>query len=228
MAKSASDKPNASAEEELKRRKKRARREAKLMLAIEAAKRAEKKAQKKQARVQARLEARSSSVHTLEAQLAELRAQSVAPEIAAPPQSAELVHQQEPTEMESSIVSSNGKQLAPHDQEYQDNALPQVEGGIGTASSLSETETSASTDQEQRPPLVEEATPPEVRVMTKDVTESDTSPTTMTSGKASTQKTAAARTSTATKRSTSPSTTTKRPASRSQRKSPSDTENKGA
>jgi hypothetical protein len=76
MAKSASDKPTASAEEALKRRKKQARREAKLMLAIEAAKRALNKAQRKQTKAQARLEERSTSVHTLEARLAELRAQS--------------------------------------------------------------------------------------------------------------------------------------------------------
>jgi hypothetical protein len=71
LAKTASDKPTAPAEES-KRRKKQARREAKLMLAIEAA----KKAQKKQSRAQARLEERSTYVQTLEARLAELRAQS--------------------------------------------------------------------------------------------------------------------------------------------------------
>jgi hypothetical protein len=76
LAKAAIDKPSASPEEALKRRKKQARQEAKLMLAIEAAKRAEKKAQKKQEKAQARLEERTTSVHTLEARLAELRAQS--------------------------------------------------------------------------------------------------------------------------------------------------------
>jgi len=260
MAKSARDKPSTSAEEELKRRKKQARQEAKLMLEIEAAKRDLKKAQKRQSKAQARLEERSTYVQTLEARLAELRAPGPEPEIAAPPQSAELEHQQEQAEMESSIVSSNGKQLASHDQEYQGEisasadqaiALPQVEGGISTVSSSSETGTSTSTDQEQKHPFVEEATPSEVMVMTNDVTEreavqakkiateSDTSSTT-TPGKASTQKTAAARTSRAIKRSTSPSTTTKRPAnqstatkrpasrSQSPRKSSSDTEHKGA
>jgi hypothetical protein len=99
MAKTASDKPSASAEEALKRRKKKqARREAKLMLAIEAAKKDIKKAQKKQAKAQEGLEARSTSLQKLEARLAELRAQSLEPEIAAPTQSAELEHQQEQAE----------------------------------------------------------------------------------------------------------------------------------
>jgi hypothetical protein len=204
MAKSASDKPTASADEALKRRKKQARQEAKLMLEIEAAKRALKKAQKKQSRAQARLEERSTSVHTLETRLAELRAKSVEPDIAAPPQSAELVYQQEQAELESSIGNSNGKQQA-----------------------SPETGTSTSVDEEQKPPFVEEAIPSEAMVMTNDVTEeeavqgkktateSDPSLTT-TPGKASTQKTAAARTLTA----------TKRPAGRSQstRQSHSDAE----
>jgi hypothetical protein len=235
MAKSASDKPTASADEALKRRKKQARQEAKLMLEIEAAKRALKKAQKKQSRAQARLEERSTSVHTLETRLAELCAKSVEPEIAAPPQSVELVHQQEQAELESSIGNSNGKQQALPDQEDQGEitaltertvSLLQAEAGMGIASSP-ETETSTFADEEQKSPFVEEARPSEVMVMTKDVTEgeaaldkkpateSDPSPTKTTPGKASTQKTDAARTSTATKRSTSSSTAAKRPASQS-------------
>jgi chromosome segregation ATPase len=77
MAKTTSDKPSASAGEALKRRKKQARQEAKLMLAIEAANKDLKKAQKRQSKAQARLEARSTSLHTLAAKLAELRAQSL-------------------------------------------------------------------------------------------------------------------------------------------------------
>ena len=78
MATTASDTDPSpeSATEALKRRKKQARREAKLMLAIEEAKKAQKKAQKKQTKAQARLEARSTSLHTLEARLEELHAQS--------------------------------------------------------------------------------------------------------------------------------------------------------
>jgi hypothetical protein len=71
-----SDEPSVSAEKVLKRQKKQARREAKLMLAIEAAKKDLKKAQKKQSKALARLEARSTTLHTLEARLEELHAQS--------------------------------------------------------------------------------------------------------------------------------------------------------
>ena len=201
MAKTASDKPTAPAEEALKRRKKQARQEAKLMLEIEAAKRDLKKAQKRQSKAQARLEERSTYVQTLEARLAELRAPGPEPEIAAPPRSAAAEHQQEQAELENGIGSSNGKQLA-----------SPVTGA------------STSTDEEQKPSFVEEVTPSPV--MTKDVTESEPAPPTI-PVKASTQKTTAARTSTATKRpaspstatkrSTNPSTATKRPASRSQR-----------
>ncbi len=198
MAKTASDKPTASAGEELKRRKKQARQEAKLMLEIEAANKDLKKAQKKQSKAQARLEERSTYVQTLEARLAELRAQSLEPAIAAPPQSAEL--EQEQVELESSIVSSNGKQLA-----------------------SPETGTSTSTDEEQKPPFVEEATPSEVMAGTEEeavpgnetATETEPAPTPTTPGKAGTQKTTAARTSTAAKPPTNPSTATKRPANQS-------------
>jgi DNA repair exonuclease SbcCD ATPase subunit len=76
LATTASDEPSVSAEDELKQQKKQARREAKLMLAIKAAKKDLKKAQKKQSKAQARLEERSTTLHTLEARLEELRAQS--------------------------------------------------------------------------------------------------------------------------------------------------------
>ena len=102
MAKTASNKnnPSATADEALQRQKKQARREAKLMLAIEEAKKDLKKAQKKQAKAQARLEAQSASLHTLETRLAELRAPGPEPAIETPPQSAELEHQQEPSDAE--------------------------------------------------------------------------------------------------------------------------------
>ena len=236
MAKTASDAntQSASAEQALKRRKKQARREAKLMLEIEEAQKDLKQAQKQQSKAQARLEAQSTSLQTLEARLAELRAQSLEPEIGTPPQSAELEHQQEPSELESSIGSSDGQQLASLDQEDQGEiavltdqaiSLPQVEDGIGNASSSSETGTSTSTDAEPTPPIVEEATPSEVMVVTDEVTEraavqdnetateTEPAPTPTSTGKAPAQKTAAARKPAA----------TKRPANRSRsRQSPSD------
>jgi len=76
LATTASDEPSVSAEKVLKRQKKQARREAKLMLQIEAAKKDLKKAKKKQSKAQARLEERSTTLHTLEARLEELRNQS--------------------------------------------------------------------------------------------------------------------------------------------------------
>jgi len=251
MAKTASDKPSAPAEEELKRKKKQARQEAKLMLEIEEAKKDLKKAQKKQSKAQARLEARSTSLHTLEAHLAEVRAQNLEPEIAAPPQSAEPEPQQELSELESSIVSSNGRQLASPEQEDQGEittltgqatALPQVESGIGTASASPETGTSTSTDEEQKPPFVEEVMARSGEEVVQDnetATETEPAPTATTPGRTPAQKTAAARKpaatkrpasqSTTTKRPPGQSTTTKRPASRSQstRKPPTATENKG-
>jgi hypothetical protein len=236
MAKTASDAntPDASAEQALKRRKKQARREAKLMLEIEEAQKDLKQAQKQQSKAQARMEARSNSLQTLEARLAELRAQSLEPEIGTPPQSAELEQQQEPSELESSIGSSDGQQLASPDQEHQGESkaptdqaisLPQVEDGIGNASSSSEIGTSTSIDAQPTSPLVEEATPSEVMVVTNEVTEraveqdnetateTDPAPTPATPRKAPAQKTAAARKPSA----------TKRPANRSHsRQSPSD------
>jgi hypothetical protein len=246
MAKTASDAntPSASAEQALKRRKKQARREAKLMLEIEKAQKDLKQAQKQQSKAQARLEARSNSLHKLEASLAELRAQSLEPEIGTPPQSAELEQQQEPSELESSIGSSDGQQLASPDQEHQGESkaptdqaisLPQVEDGIGNASSSSETGTSTSIDAQPTSPLVEEATPSEVMVVTDEVTEraavqdietateTDPAPTTTNTGKAPAQKAAAARKPAATKRPASQSKATKPPANRSRsRQSPSD------
>ena len=122
MAKTASDAntPSASAEQALKRQKKQARREAKLMLEIEAAKKDLKQAQKQQSKAQARLEARSTTLHTLEARLEELRTPvQEEPALEAPPQSAELEYQQEPSELESSIGSSDGQQPASPEQEHQ-------------------------------------------------------------------------------------------------------------
>ncbi len=200
MAKTASDKPSASTEEALQRRKKRARREAKLMLEIEEAQKDLEKAQKKQSKAQARLEARSTSLHALEARLAELRAPGPRPAIDTPPQIAELEHQQEQPELESVVASSNGKQLA-----------------------SPETEPSTSIDEEQTPPFIEEATPSGVMVVTNEVTEaeavqdnetateSDTAQTKTTPVKAKAQQTAAVRKSTATKRPASRSQSTRQP-----------------
>jgi hypothetical protein len=76
LATTASDEPSVSTEKVLKRHKKQARREAKLLIEIEEAKKDLKKAQKKQSKAQARLEERSTTPHTLEARLEELRAQN--------------------------------------------------------------------------------------------------------------------------------------------------------
>ena len=235
MAKTASDKPSAPAEEALKLQKKQARREAKLMLEIEEAKKQLKNAQKKQSKAQALVEARSSYAQSLEARLTELRAQSLEPEIETPPQSVEIEHQQELPEMESGFASSHEQQLASPEQEDQGEitsltdqviASPQVEGGTGIASSTSETGTSTSMNEEQTPPLVEESTPSEIMVVTNEVTEgaaaqenetaieTEPAPTTTTPRKAPARKTAAARKPTATRR---PASST-----RSSRKPPSD------
>jgi len=206
MAKTTSDKPSASAGEALKRRKKQAGQEAKLMLEIEAANKDLKKAQKRQSKAQAQLEVRSTSLHTLEAKLAELRAQSLEPEIAAPPDRAELERQQEPSELESGIAHSDSNQQT------------SPETGVSTF-----------TDKEQHPPVVEETTPSEAIVVTNEVTEGseaavvqdnetaiEAAPTPTTPRKAPAQKTVATRKPTVAKRPTRPSTATKRPASRSQ------------
>ncbi|HEX6109790.1 MAG TPA: hypothetical protein VFZ02_10310 [Ktedonobacteraceae bacterium] len=236
MAKTASDKPSAPAEEALKLQKKQARREAKLMLEIEEAKKQLKNAQKKQSKAQALVEARSTYAQSLEARLTELRVQSLEPEIETPPQSAEIEHQQELSEMESGFASSHKQQLASPEQEDQGEitsltdlviASPQVEGGTGIASSSSETGTSTSINEEQTPPFVEESTPLEIMVVTNEVTEeaavqdnetaieTEPAPTT-TPRKAPARKTAAARKPTATRR---PASNT-----RSSRRSPSDAE----
>jgi len=221
MAKTASDKPAAPAEEALKLQKKQARREAKLMLEIEEAKKQLKNAQKKQSKAQALVEARSTYAQSLEARLTELRAQSLEPEIETPPQSAEIEHQQEQSEMESGFASSHEQQLASPEQEDQGKitsltdqiiASPQVEGGTGIASSSSETGTSTSMNEEQTPPFVEESTPSEIMVVTNEVTEgvaaqenetaikTEPAPTKTTPRKAPARKTAAARKPTTTRR----------------------------
>ena len=92
MATTASDDPSISAEKVLKRQKKQARREAKLMLEIEAAKKDLNKAQKKQSKAQARLEEQSTTLHTLEARLEELRAQS--PQAATAAESTSLLNEE--------------------------------------------------------------------------------------------------------------------------------------
>lgn len=79
-----------------------------LLLVIEEAQKDLKKAEKKQAKAQARLEAQNTSLHPLEARLAELRSQSPEPESVTPLNIAELEHQQEPSELESSMVCLNG------------------------------------------------------------------------------------------------------------------------
>ncbi len=206
MTKTTIDKPYASAEVSLKRRKKQARREAKLMLEIEEADKDLKKAQKKQSKAQARLEARSTSLHTLEAKLAELRASGLEPAIEASPDSTEVERQQEPSELDSGIAHSDGNQQA------------SPEAGASTF-----------TDEEQHAPVVEETPPSEAIVVTNEVTEgsevavvqdnetaTEPAPTPATPRKPPAQKTVATRKPAVTKRPTRPSTATKRPASRSQ------------
>ena len=176
MAKTARDKPTASAEEALQRQKKQARKEAKLMLAIEEAKKDLQQAEQKIAKAQTRKEARSAYLFTLEASLAELRAQSPESKVDTPPPGTGWEYQQEQPEMESGIGGSDGNQLASSDQEYQDeitaltdpaSALPQVEEVIGISSSSSDTGTPSYVEEEQTSPLGEEAPSPEVIVVTK-------------------------------------------------------------
>jgi len=212
MAKKARDKLSTPAEEALKRQKKQARQEAKLMLEIEEAKKQLKNVQKKQSKAQALVEARSTYVQSLEARLTELRTPIPEPEIEILPQSAEIEHQQEQSEMESGLASSHEQQLASPDQEDQGEitsltdeilASPQEEDGTGIASSSSEIEISAPLNEEQTPPFVEESTPPEIMVVTNEVTErenaqdneiaTEPAPTPTTPGKAPARKTAAAR-----------------------------------
>src|SRR5439155_21983039 len=137
----------------------------------------------------------------LEAKLAELRAQSLEPEIAASPDRAELERQQEQAELESSIAHSDGNQQA-----------------------SPETGASTFTGEEQHDPVVEEIIPSEAKVATNEVTErsevavvqdnetaTEPAPTPTTPRKAPAQKTMATRKPTVTKRPSSPSTVTKRP-----------------
>ena len=92
MATTISEEPSVSAQKVLKRQKKQARREAKLMLEIKAAKKDLNKAQKKQSKAQARLEERITTLHTLEAHLEELRAQS--PQVATGAESTSLLNEE--------------------------------------------------------------------------------------------------------------------------------------
>jgi len=191
MAKKVSDKPLAPAEEALKRQKKQARQEAKLMLAIEEANKDLKKAQKKQAKAQALVEAQSAHVQTLEAQVAELRVPGPEPEIVAPPQSAELEYQQEPSE----AGTSTSTDTEPTPSIVEEATVSEV---IVVTNEVTEG--------------------PEAAVVQDDeiATAPEPAPTPTAQRKAPAHKTAAMRKSTATKRPTSPSTATKRPASRSQ------------
>ena len=179
MAKTAKDKPSATDDEALQRQKKQARKEAKLMLAIEEAKKDLKKAEKKIAKAETRKESRSAYLFTLEASLAELRAQSTESKVDTSPPGSGFEYQQEQPEMESGMVGSNGNQLASSDQEYQDeisaltgmaDALPQAEESIGISSSSSDTEPPASLEEELTSPLGEEAPSPEVMVVTQAMT----------------------------------------------------------
>ena len=188
MAKKASDKPSASAEETLKRQKKQARREAKLMLEIEEANRDLKKAQKKQAKVQVLLEAERAHVQTLEARLAELRAPTSEPAIETPPLGIELEHQQEPSETGTSTFT---------DTEPTPSIVEEVTVSEVMVVTNEVTEGAAGQDDEI-------------------VTATEPAQTTTTPRKAPAHKTATTRKSTATKRPTSPSTANKRSASRSQ------------
>ena len=250
MAKKASDKPSAPAEEALKRQKKQARREAKLMLEIEEAKKQLKNAQKKQSMAQTLVEARSTSVQSLEARLTELRATTPEPEIETPPQSAEIERQQEQSELESGFASSHEPQLVSPDQEDQGEitsltdqilASPQEEDDTGIALSSSEIGTSTPIHEEQTPSFVEESTPPEIMVANNEVTEKENAqdngiatetepaPTPTTPRKAPVRKTTTTRKPTAPVQKT---TTTRKPAaprrpgnnSRSSKRSPSDSE----
>jgi hypothetical protein len=188
MAKKASDKPSASAEEALKQRKKQARQEAKLMLAIEEANKDLKKAQKKQAKAQALVEAQNAHVQTLEAKMAELRAPGPEPEIVAPPRSAELEYQQVPSETGTSTATD-------------------AEPAPSIVEEATISEVMVVTNE------VTEGSEAAVVQDDKIVAATEPAPTPTAQSKAPAHKTVAARKSTATKRPASPSTTTKRPTS---------------
>ena len=201
MAKTTSDKPSASAEEALKRRKKQARQEAKLMLAIQEANKDLKRAQKKQAKAQALVEAQSAHVQTLEAHMAELRAPGPEPEMVAPPQNAELEYQLEPSENGTS--SSTDTELT-----------------LSIVEEVTVSEVMVVTNEVTEGPEAAAVQDDEIAITT------EPAPTPTTPNKAPAHKTATTRKPTVTKRPTSPSTATKRPASRSQstRQTPSDAE----
>jgi hypothetical protein len=232
MAKTTSGTSSSSAGKASKQRKKQARREAKLMLEIEGAKMDLKKARKKQAQAQERLEKRSATLQTLEVKLEELRAPTPEPVSVAPPRNAQFESHQEPSELESSMVHSQGQPSASPDQII---ASPQVEKDGGTPSSSSST----SSDAEPSLSIEEETTGSEVMVATNEVPEgaseaqsdeiatpSEPAPKSTTPRKAPAQKTVATQKPAVTRRPTHPSTATKRPVRRTQstRQPPSDAE----
>jgi hypothetical protein len=226
------DKPSVSAEEASKRQKKQARREAKLMLAIEEAKKDLKKAQKKQSKAQARLEEQSTSLHTLEAHLSELRASSTQAASDTTAQSATGEQEHAHTEVEGGIVPNDGKELASPGHEYQGEitsltdqilAAPHVDEGRGGDFFSSETALSTATDAEPTPLSGDEATSPESTVVIKDGTVGEamqdnktavaSAPASTTPRKRSAPTTVAARTSTATKRPANRSQQSRKPSS---------------
>jgi hypothetical protein len=226
LSTTASDEPSVSTEKVLKRQKKQSRREAKLMLVIKEAKRDLKKAQKQQLKAQVRLEKRSTSLHTLEARLAELRASSsqAASDAISPEATGE--HQQAQAELESSIARSDEKEQTLSDREYRNAitsltdqilASPHVEGGISGVSFSSETGRSTSTDAEPTPLLGEEATPPEGTVAIEDTTEGEAMQGNETAVERAPAATPPRRRSAPTTAAVRTSTATKRPANRSQR-----------
>jgi len=201
MAKKASDKPSASAENALQQRKKQARLEAKLMQAIEEANKDLKKAQKKQAKAQALVETQSAQVQTLEAKMAELRAPGPQPEIVAPTQSAELEYQQVPSETGTS--TSTDSEPAPSIVE--EATISEV---MVVTNEVTEGSEAAVVQNDEIAAATEPAPTPTAQTKVP-------APKTVAARKSTTTKRPASP-STATKRPTSPSPTTKRPANRSQ------------
>ena len=201
MAKKASDKPSASAEEALKQRKKQARQEAKLMLEIEEANKDLKKAEKKQTKAQALVEAQSAHVQTLEAKMAELRTPGPEPEIVAPPQSAELEFQQGPSE----TGSSTSTDTEPAPSIVEEVTVSEV---MVVTNEVTERSEAAVVQNDEIAAATEPAPTPTAQTKVP-------APKTVAARKSTATKRPASP-STATKRPTSPSTTTKRPASRSQ------------
>ena len=113
MAKKASDNTSSavSTDEIQKQRKKQAKREAKAMLVVEEAKAAVQRAEKKLAKAQASLEARTARLHTLEADLAELRPSHEELEVSAPDTGFD--HQTGQPELEYETASSNQPEQEP-------------------------------------------------------------------------------------------------------------------